>query len=159
MQRFVVILICLAATVVEAVYLPESGPPALRFKFAYKGEPVSLPPLMIVEPEVATNKTTNVVTVTNVVNMAAVVTNAPVNPNETNDIPVITNLTNSATNKVAVVVLENKAEASPLPPQMLMQFFRDRGNTNNNTSVVGTVGFTPPPPVAPPSSKATFEKR
>jgi len=155
MHRFVIILFCLAASMAEAGYLPAVGAPALRFKFAYKGELATLPPLIKAEPEIARAATNSVVAVTNAVAVAAV-TNAPA---QTNEIVMVPNLTNSATNKVASVVMETKTEAEPLPPQVLMQFFRDRANTNTTTTVVGAVGFTPPPTMTPPSSRATFEKR
>ena len=159
MQWIICILLCLATSVAQAAYLPDCGPPELRLKMPFAGKVVALKPLTIPEPEPDYSwvevTTTNVVTVTNYVSALALTAPAT---NGT-EIPVVTNLTNSSTNKVAVVMVEGKAEGNPLPPQVLMQFFRDKNSTNNNTAVLGNVGFTPPPPVPPPSSKATFEKR
>ncbi|MGV3754428.1 MAG: hypothetical protein ACO1QS_03540 [Verrucomicrobiota bacterium] len=62
----------------------------------------------------------------------------------------------ASTNTVLIAPLP---EAQPLSPALLMQYFRDRKGTNPaETGIVVPMGFTPPP-VAVPSSSATYEKK
>ncbi|MEW6306520.1 MAG: hypothetical protein AB1705_23895 [Verrucomicrobiota bacterium] len=148
MERLAIIaLVLIAAWAARGAYLPFHGPATLRFRVHSSEGPSALPPLL--EP-VATNllvTVTNTVFVTNVVTVT--VTNlAPAAS------AVATNL--AAASPSPAPTIHPAPEAAPLPPQLLLPFFR---NNTNAPTIVAPVGFTPPPLTPPASSSATFEKR
>jgi hypothetical protein len=126
----------------DPCYLPVVGPAALRFQAAVMAttHPAILAPPEITEPE-----------------------SVLIRPETLNPLSTVTNEVMAAAESPAPVIPYHPIPAEPSPPgevispQMLLKYFAKSTN-GAGARVVGPMpmNFTPPPPVQPPASKATY---
>jgi hypothetical protein len=161
--------LCLAAVAgPHAGYLPAVGPVPLRFQAPATTPNLALLPPLVMEdsrpPALAEGGPARLpLHLQTVIDMMDWLrTQAPATPAPLAQLPPSA-ATNSVTTNALPPADPNLAnapvETSDLPamsPQMLMQFFKQRGGRQPQTTVVVPQGFTPPPPAAPRSSTATF---
>ena len=133
----------------EPGYLATVGPPPLRFAAPPRLDRVltPLPPLLMED-------TNLVATMTEPPPLEA---RPPVEaPVETNAPPVPLNILGAngpATNLVAGAARDLEV----IPTQMWMKYFTQTTNGPSGTALIAPIGFLPPQPITPPSSKSAFQ--
>lgn len=141
------VLVVAVTALADSGYLATVGPPPLRFESPAKtgGARVALPPLPLPE----TNEL-----------VAVVEPPAPppleIPPPSTNPPPILINIfggSDPATNSWPLAA----READVVSPQLWLKYFTKNTNAGASGGIIAPLGFQPPQPTVPPSSKSTFQ--
>lgn len=140
-------LVVAVAAAANPGYLAIVGPPALRFDLSPKLDAikVTLPPLLVPE----TNQ------LTAAIEPAPPPPALPPPPAATNPPPLQFNIfgtTDVMTNLAPLPV----REAEVVSPQIWLKYFARNTNAGTAGAIAAPIGFLPPQPITPPSSKSTY---